>query len=354
MVPVPEQPNLDDRSLLLLKSLVEHFIQDGQPVGSRTLSRDAAVHLGAATIRGVMADLEELGFLHSPHTSAGRVPTVKGYRLFVDSLLKVDPLTEKDIDVIARELGQSRDRRTLLARASGILSDTTHMAAVVMKSRKVQICLEHIELISLSERRVLAILVTGEQEIQNRIVLTSREYLNAELQQVSNYLNQHFSGRPLSRICSELLQDLKNMKDNVAAIMQTAIDMTAQLSTALTEKEDELVLAGQTNLMDAEDLCDIEKLKQLFESFHRKRDILHLLEQVIHAHGVHIFIGEESGYEVLDNCSVVTAPYEGEDQILGVLGVIGPTRMQYERVIPIVELTAEMLGMALNSAQQTP
>lgn len=344
---------MNERSLLLLKSLVEHFIQDGQPVASRTLARDSKLNLSPATIRGVMADLEELGFLSSPHTSAGRVPTVKGYRLFIDSLLKVDRLAGHEVANITHRFFQNQDRNSLLEHTSSILSDITHMAGVVMLSRNTDARLEHMEFINLSDHRVLVILVTSDQDIQNRIIQVSRPYSASELQQASNYLNRHLSGRPLSQLRRELLRDLQDMKDSVMQIMQAAIDMAQRVASSHCKEEDDLMLAGETNLMDAEDLCNVEKLKRLFDSFRRKRDILHLLEQAIHAHGVHIFIGEESGYEVLDGCSVVTAPYEREDQILGVLGVIGPTRMQYERVIPIVDLTAKMLGAALNSMEQS-
>lgn len=350
MISPLEKPQLNERSLLLLKALVEHFIQDGQPVSSRTLARDVEVKLSPATIRNVMADLEELGFLRSPHTSAGRVPTVKGYRLFVDSLLKINRLRGSEIDAITQKLGRDQDWSTLLERTSNLLSDITHMASVVMFPRHVNVALEHIEFVNLSDQRVLVVLVTGEREIQNRIIKTSKPYSAAELQQASNYLNQHLGGKPLTHARRELLRDLEGMKNDVAQLMQTAIDIVQQ-AFATGEDEGGLVFAGQTNLMDAEDLCDVEKLKKLFDSFHSKRDILHLLEQAIHAHGVHIFIGEESGCEVLDDCSVVTASYEKADQILGVLGVIGPTRMRYERVIPIVDLTAKMLGTALNSPE---
>ncbi len=338
---------LSERDLYLFKSLVEHFIYDGQPVGSRTLARDTVLELSPATIRNVMADLEDAGLLHSPHTSAGRIPTAKGYRLFVDTLLRVNQLDSNEVERIVEELNPQQDIHSLLQRTSGILSDITKLASVVMLPRTEQMALKQVEFVSLSDNRILVILVISDQEIQNRIIHTARSYSSSELQKASNYLNNMFAGKDLPTIRSELLKELEKMKDNVNQLMQTAIEM-AQQAFISKETSDDYVLSGQTNLMDVAELCDVERLKKLFDTFNHKRDILHLLEQSINAKGVQIFIGEESGYDVLDNCSVVTSPYEVEGQVLGVLGAIGPTRMHYERVIPIVDITARMLGSALN------
>ena len=343
-----EPHQLPERSLYLFKLLVERFIEDGQPVGSRTLSRDSTLDVSPATIRNVMSDLEEMGLLHSPHTSSGRIPTVRGYRLFVDTLLRVNDLNSKDIAHIAEELNRAQDTQSLLQRTSNMLSDITRLAGIVMLPRQEQHALKHVEFISLSENRVLVILVINDSEIQNRIIHTARNYTQSELQQASNYLNGMFTGRCLNAIREDILKELKKMKDNVNQIMQMAIEM-AQHAFVQSDTRDDFLLAGQTNLMDVAELCDVERLKKLFNSFNQKRDILHLLEQSINAKGVQIFIGEEAGYDVLNNCSVVTSPYEMDGQILGVLGVIGPTRMHYERVIPIVDITAKMLGSALNS-----
>lgn len=339
---------LSERSLQLFKLLVERFIEDGQPVGSRTLARDSELELSPATIRNVMADLEEMGLLYSPHTSAGRVPTVMGYRLFVDTLLRVNELKKSEIDRIAEEFSLHQDVQSLLERTSNMLSDITRFAGIVMMPRQDQHSLKHVEFVSLSKNRILVVLVINESEIQNRIIHTARVYTPSELQQASNYLNELFVGKDLNQIRAEILKELKKMKDNVNQLMQTAIEM-AQQAFMKTDSRDDYVLAGQTNLMDIAELCDVDRLKKLFNSFNQKRDILHLLEQSINAKGVQIFIGEEAGYDVLHNCSIVTSPYEADGQILGVLGVIGPTRMHYERVIPIVDITAKMLGMALNS-----
>lgn len=339
---------LPERSLYLFRLLVERFIEDGQPVGSRTLARDSELELSPATIRNVMADLEEMGLLYSPHTSAGRIPTAIGYRLFVDSLLQVNQLSSDEIGRIAEQLNVHQDIQTLFERTSRMLSEITRFAGVVMLPRQDQHALKHVEFISLSDNRILVVLVINESEIQNRIIHTARVYSSSELQQASNYLNELFAGKDLLQIRSEILKELKKMKENVNQIMQTAIEM-AQQAFIGNDLKDDYVLAGQTNLMDVAELCDVDRLKKLFNSFNQKRDILHLLEQSINAKGVQIFIGEEAGYDVLQNCSVVTSPYEADGQILGVLGVIGPTRMHYERVIPIVDITAKMLGSALNS-----
>ena len=341
--------DLNERSLLLFKSLVEHFIHDGHPVGSRTLSRDTGLALSPATIRNVMADLEDMGLLRSPHTSAGRIPTARGLRLFVDSLLRVEQLEERQIRRMAQEIVAEDDVQHLITRASSLLSDITNLAAVVMLPRMRLSSLEHIEFVTLSDNRILVILVLSNKEIQNRIIHTAKTYTQSQLQRTANYLNSTFRGKDLDTIRSEVIAELRKLKEDVNELMQTAIEM-AQQAFVSPAAEDDVVISGQTNLMGVAELSDLDKLRRLFESFNQKRDILHLLENAISAKGIQIFIGEESGYEVLDNCSIVAAPYQDEGRILGVLGVIGPTRMDYERVIPVVDMTARILGSALNSA----
>ena len=341
---------LSERSLYLFKALVEHFIQDGTPVGSRTLSKDSSLNLSPATIRNVMADLEDFGLLDSPHTSAGRVPTAKGYRLFVDSLLRVKDLNSLEVEKIAKELNPENDFKSLMQRTSSMLSDITQLAGVVMLPKNEKSTLQHMEFVTLSGNRVLVILVVNDREVQNRIIHTSRAYSASELQEASNYLNDIFVGRDLNFVRNNILDELEKTKEQLSHSMQTAMEM-AQLAFDYEKSKinnDELLFSGETNLMDVAELCEVEKLKKLFNTFNQQRDILHLLEQAIGADGIQIFIGEESGHDVLDNCSVVTSPYEVDGKILGVLGVIGPTRMHYERVIPIVDVTAKMLGSALN------
>ncbi len=341
--------DLNERSLFLFKSLVEHFIHDGLPVGSRTLARDMKLNLSPATIRNVMADLEDLGLLHSPHTSAGRVPTVKGYRLFVDSLLRIDRLNDEQVQEIANMLAASKDKQMLMERTSSMLSEITSLAGVVMLPRTTQTALQQIEFVALGDNRILVILVMSNNEIQNRIIHTERTFTQAELQEAANYLNSSFGGKDLDTVRQELLAELRQVKEAVNSMMQSAIEMAQYAFTDSSGKQDDYIMSGQTNLMGVADLGDLEKLKRLFDTFNRKRDLLHILENSIQAKGVQIFIGEESDYEVLDGCSVVTSPYEVDGEIVGVLGVIGPTRMDYERVIPIVNITAKMLGSALNS-----
>ena len=338
---------LGERAQHLLRILVERYIRDGQPVGSRTLSRDSRLDLSPATIRNVMSDLEDMGLVRSPHTSAGRVPTVQGYRLFVDTLLHVSPLDSEEVRRLRDQLDPDQDRDALMGTASSLLSDVTRLAGVVMLPRHDQVRLRQVEFLPLSDSQILAILVVNNREVQNRIIRTERVFSPAELQQAANYINSVASGKDLHEVRANLLKELSAARERMNDLMVAAIEMAAQAIPAEPEADD-FVVAGQTNLMSYNELADMEKLRQLFEAFHRKRDLLHLLDQCLQARGVQIFIGEESGYNVLDECSIVTAPYEVDGRVLGVLGVIGPTRMAYERVIPIVDVTARLLGAALN------
>jgi heat-inducible transcriptional repressor len=343
--------SLSDRAQQLLKRLVEHYIRDGQPVGSRTLSRDLGLNLSAATIRNVMADLEELGFVSSPHTSAGRVPTDKGYRFFVDTLLKFQPLEHDKVAAIQTRLGEfSDDPKALVAAASQLLSTVTRLAGVVTLPRQSHSALSQIEFVPLSDNRVLAILVVNGREVQNRILQLERYFSAEELRRASNYLNQEFRGKELSAVREHLVSQLKETREHLNEMMLDAIRLAQQV-VALPPSTGrmEYVIAGETNLMSFAELSNVEKLRRLFDAFTQQRDILHLLDQSLHAEGVQIFIGQESGYTILDDCSIVTAPYSLDQEVVGVLGVIGPTRMAYERVIPIVDITAKLLGSALNS-----
>ncbi len=342
---------LDERSRRLLKTLVERFIQDAQPVGSRTLSRDSGMELSPATVRNVMADLEEMGLVAAPHTSAGRIPTVKGYRLFIDTLLKVQPLSRVEVERLRENLetGEEFNPQSLISTASNLLSGITNMAGVVTLPRRDHSEIRHMEFVSLSAGRVLAILVFSDNEIQNRILHVEREYSPSELQQASNYLSSLFVGSGLMDVRRRLLNELSRTREDMNETMRAAVEMAGKVFSS--SDEEDYVIAGQVNLMNFKELSDVDKLRQLFEAFTTKRDILHLLDQCVSADGVQIFIGEESGYKVLDGCSVVTAPYEIDDHVVGVLGVIGPTRMAYDRVIPIVDVTARLLGAALNSRE---
>ncbi|WNB77331.1 heat-inducible transcriptional repressor HrcA [Methylomonas koyamae] len=339
--------DLNERSLYLLKTLVERYIQDGQPVGSRLLSKDPNLKLSPASIRNVMADLEEMGLIHSPHTSAGRVPTVSGYRLFVDSLLTVRPLASSELDQLQAGLhSETETASDLLGKASKLLSDVTKMAGVVTLPRRDSVSLRHIEFLPMSSTRVLVIFVTDTEEVHNKIIHTEKQFSPAELQQAANYLNSVFTGRSLAKIRELVVKDLEKDRHSVNRGMIDAVNM-AQLAFA-EQPNDDYVLSGETNLMGFSELSDMDRLKQLFEAFSQKHGVIHLLDQCLQADGVQIFIGEESGYSVFERCSLVTAPYSVNDEVVGVLGVIGPTRMAYEKVIPFVDVTAKLLGAALN------
>jgi heat-inducible transcriptional repressor len=341
---------LNERAQLLLKALIENYIRDGQPVGSRTLSRDSRLSLSSATIRNVMADLEDLGLVASPHTSAGRVPTDKGYRLFVDTLLKLKPLQHEEIEDIERRLGsEAASGRSLVQSVSQMLSNVTHMAGLVTLPNPHYISLSQIEFIALSENRALAIMVMSNREVENRVVQLERHYSAEELRRAANYLNEAFSGRSLPDVRALLLRQLQETREHMDQLMKDAIQMAQQVFQSHSEERVEYVIAGETNLMGFAELSNVDRLRRLFEAFNEKHDILRLLDNCLRAEGIQIFIGQESGYRILDDISVVTAPYMLDNKVVGVLGIIGPTRMAYERVIPIVDITAKLLGSALNA-----
>lgn len=341
-----------DRSGQILRALVAQYIRDGQPVGSRTLAQSSGLRLSPATIRNVMADLEELGFVAAPHTSAGRVPTAKGYRFFVDTLVKLQPLATAEIARLQIQFSTEAtgDSKMLAEAASAALSSLTQMAGVVTLPRQKQATLRQVEFLALSGQRVLAILVLNDHEVQNRVLNLDRPLSESELRRAANYLNEKFVGCELRDVRARILGDLQATRESMNRLMIDAIAV-AERAMDPGPARPEFVVSGETRLMNFEELSDIEKLRQLFEAFNAQREILHLLDRSIAADGVQIFIGEESGYRILDNCSVVTAPYRVNEEIVGVLGVIGPTRMAYERVIPIVDITARLVGAALNSNQ---
>jgi heat-inducible transcriptional repressor len=339
---------LSERAEHLLRVLIEKYITDGDPVGSRSLARDSGLDLSPATVRNVMSDLEELDLVHAPHTSAGRIPTLKGYRLFVDSLLVVDPLKYKEVEGLRAQLLAGVGQHDVLGSASSLLSNMTRMASVITTPRREAAALEHIEFIQLSEKRVLVVLVSSQQEVQNRIIYTEKEYSQAELQQAARYLTERFAGRNLVKVREALLQEMHQTRDHLDRMMAAALEM-AEKALVADENQEDFVSSGETNLMDFSELAEMSNLRELFDAFSQKQDILHLLDRCIYAEGVQIYIGEESGYKVFDNCSVVTAPYTVDDKVVGVLGVIGPTRMNYQRVIPMVDVTAKLLGAALKS-----
>jgi heat-inducible transcriptional repressor len=347
MVPMAKDLALNSRSQHLLKVLVDRYIRDGQPVGSRVLAQESGLELSSATVRSIMADLEEMGLLASPHTSAGRIPTVLGYRLFVDGLLQTGPPHRKDVHRLRSRLVPDQDPEVLIETASQLLSDLTRLVGIVMLPRQEQMTLRQVEFLPLSNQRVLVILVVNQCEVQNRIIRTGRPYTPRDLEQAANYLNGAFAGKDLSAARRQLMQEMHDTQAHLNRMMAAAREM-AEKGFVAERDESDMVVAGQINLMGYGDLGGVEKLRDLFAAFNQKRDILHLLDQCLKARGVKIFIGEESGYESLGDCSVVTSPYQVDGQRVSVLGVIGPTRMPYERVIPLVDVTAKLLGAALN------
>ena len=335
---------LDPRAQHLLKTLVERYVAEGQPVGSRVLSRHSGLDLSPATIRNVMADLEEMGLIASPHTSAGRVPTSRGYRFFVDSLMVVKPLEDDEIHRLEGELSVDRPQQ-LVSAAASLLSQLTQFAGVVSTPKRREAVFRHLEFLRLSERRVLLIIVTPDGDVQNRILHTDRAYSPTQLIEATNFFNQNFAGQSLVSIRERMADELRALREDIAGLMKAAVDAG---EGALAEGE-ALVVTGERNLLNAGDLAsNMQRLRRLFDLFEQKTSLLHLLDVSQRAQGVQIYIGGESGLVPLDDCSVVTASYEANGQVIGTLGVIGPTRMSYARVIPIVDVTAKLLSNALS------
>ncbi|MFP5405084.1 MAG: heat-inducible transcriptional repressor HrcA [Gammaproteobacteria bacterium] len=335
---------LDARARTLLKALIERYIADGQPVGSRTLARHSGLDLSPATIRNVMADLADLGLISSPHTSAGRVPTPRGYRLFVDRLLTVQPLTVEHIEEIEGRLSSDEPQRVLSSAAS-LLSGFSHFAGVVMTPRRNSL-FRQIEFLRLSDRRLLLIIVTPEGDVQNRILHIERDYTPSQLVEAANYINANFAGLEFSAVRERLQHELVALREDITALMQQAVEVSTR---ALTEVADPVMIFGERNLLSVSDLSsNMSSLRQMFDMFEQKTSLMQLLDVSSKASGVQIFIGGESNLVPMDEMSVVTAPYEVNGNIVGTLGVIGPTRMAYERVIPIVDITAKLLSNALS------
>ncbi|MBK7424420.1 MAG: heat-inducible transcriptional repressor HrcA [Propionivibrio sp.] len=335
---------LDERSRTLLKTLIERYIADGQPVGSRALSRFSGLDLSAATVRNVMADLEDLGFIASPHTSAGRVPTPRGYRFFVDSLLTMQPLATEKIHDMEGQLHPSQPQQ-LISSASHLLSGLTHFAGIVLTPRRQTPRIRQMEFVSLSDKRILLILVTTDGDVQNRILFTERPYSPAELVVATNTLNQYFAGHDFEQIRHRVKEDLLKLRGDLQGLMAAAL---AAGDDALNRADEHYVISGERNLLEVEELSsNMKRLRELFDLFEQRTALMQLLDISHRADGIQIFIGGESGLAPLDECSVVTAPYAVDGQIVGSVGVIGPTRMAYEHVIPIVDITAKLLSSAL-------
>ena len=337
---------LDARAQALLKTLIERYIVEGQPVGSRTLSKYSGLELSPASIRNVMSDLEEMGFIASPHTSSGRIPTPRGYRLFVDRLLTVQTLQNAELSEIKEAIHPDQPKR-LLSHASQLLSQLTHFAGVVVAPRRQLPQIRQIEFLNLSDKRILLIIVTSDGEVQNRILFTKRAYTPSELVEAANYLNQNFIGLDFEQIRRRLQDELRQLRSDMSELMAAAVEVGNE---AISDTQSQYVISGERNLLEVEDLSsNMTRLRRLFDLFEQRTSLAQLLDVSSKADGVQVFIGGESGIATLDECSVVMAPYEVEGQVVGTIGVIGPTRMAYERVIPIVDITARLMSSALSA-----
>ena len=330
-----------------MKVLVENYLLEGQPIGSKTLAQLSDLSVSSATIRNIMGELESHGFVESPHTSAGRVPTVQGYRLFVDKLLTIAELSPDVVTQVRQELSPSRPTQELLTRASFLLSDLTQMVGMVRVPQRKVTRIKQLEFMPLTERRILVILVLDDHEVQNRVIYSQRSYSREELQQAANYVNTHLAGKELSMAREDLVAQMQQDKEQLSDLMRLAIELAGK-SLNTESCDDDYHLAGDNNLLDFVDDGDFSSLKSIFEAFRQKQEILALLDKALQGDGVQLFIGEESGTAGFNGCSVVTAPYEIEGRSVGVLAVVGPTRMPYQQVIPMVDITAKLLSAALN------
>lgn len=346
---------MDERSKTLLKTLIERYIAEGQPVGSRTLSRYSGLDLSPATIRNVMSDLEEMGFIASPHTSAGRVPTPRGYRLFVDTMLTARsldsaPELSAELSQLAGQIqgqlaGQQQTPQRMITSAAHTLSNLSRFAGVIMTPRGTQ-SFRQVEFMRLSDKRILLIIVSPEGDVQNRIIQTERPYTPAQLIEAANFFNTHYAGMSFDAVRDHLRLELQDLRRDMSALMQAAVEAG---SSAMADEDDQVFISGERKLLEVEDLASsMDKLRRLFDVFEHKTNLLQLLDVSSHAQGVQIFIGGESQLVPIEDMAVITAPYGVDGQIVGTLGVIGPTRMAYERVIPIVDITARLLSSALS------
>lgn len=339
---------VSSRAQHLLRVLVQRYIRDGQPVGSKTLSQDSTLGVSSATIRNWLVELERQGYLLSPHTSAGRIPTVRGYRLFINQLILNRDFPDPDASLVQQHLAGSHKTSDLVEQTSQILAEITQLAGLVTVPRLNKTPLKHLEFLPLSERRVLVVLVLSGDEIQNRIIETQRVFSLDELRWASNFINHSFAGQSLLRVQRQILNALNNTRQQLDSLMGQALQVASLALDGAEQEQADCVVSGQSHLLDLASLSSVEKLRQLFDAFSQKQELLHLLDRCLQSDGVQIFIGDESGQPELGACSLVTAPYRLQGQTLGMLAVIGPTRMDYQRVIPLVDLTARLLSDALN------
>jgi len=337
---------MDDRARTLLKTLVERYIADGQPVGSRTLSKASGLELSPATIRNVMADLEELGLIASPHTSAGRIPTARGYRLFVDTMLTARSVDLSDASAeMASVRGQLQpdQPQRVIAQAAQLLSSLSQFVGVVTSPKRPSV-FHHIEFMRLGEKRVLVILVSADGDVQNRVIFTSRDHSQTELLEATNFLNANYAGMGLDEVRGRLRNEIDALRGEIAQLMQAAV----QAGSDMADASEQVVVSGERNLLGVQDFGqDLGSLRKMFDLFEQKTELMRLLENSSRAEGVRIYIGGESGVVPYEELSIVSAPYEIDGRIVGTLGVIGPTRMAYDRMIQLVDITARLVGNAL-------
>ncbi|MDG6778229.1 heat-inducible transcriptional repressor HrcA [Thiomicrorhabdus sp. zzn3] len=338
---------LNDRSQLLFKNLMGLYLNEGKPVGSTTLAKLPEIGLSSATIRNVLADLESMGLIASPHTSAGRVPTEKGYRLFVDAMLTYQPISKQTIANIQQQLSPNLNQDELLSHASKVLSGMTGLTSMVLMPNKERERLKHIDFIPLAEKRLLVVLVFNDQDVQNRIIELDTPVSSGELQQIANYLNKEFVGKPLAEAKRQLVERMQFIRQSMNELMLSVIEATDSVLGEQLEQKIPYLISGKTNLLNFQELANGDKLRALYQAFEQHSDVLKLLDKSMQARGVQIFIGGECGSELYQDFSVVTTPYEVDGDVLGVLGVIGPSRMHYERVVPKVDVTAKILSSIL-------
>ena len=343
---------MKERDLILMKSLIESYVKQGTPIGSKALLQSSHLSVSPATVRNIMADLERQGLLLSPHTSAGRIPTTQGLRIFVDQLVKVRSLRSDVVEHVKQNLNPHQETKSLLGNASSLLSDMTKMASLVQIPCSPVIRLQHIDFVPLSGQRLLVVMVLENDEIQNRVIAVDRDYKRDELTQMSNYLNEQLVGKDVNSARQELFGQMLKEKQQLDLVLQRAIDFAEQgfqqNNQLSTETDQPFHLSGQTNLVSMASLGQLDNIEQIFGAFKQKQQIMGLLDRSLAAKGVKIFIGEESGSQGLKGCSIVSAPYKQKGKSVGVLAVVGPTRMQYDKVIPIVDVTAKMLSSALD------
>jgi len=346
----PTPVELSERAQILLKALINKYVDEGQPIGSKALVTESGLELSSATIRHVLSDLEELGLIKAPHKSAGRVPTDLGYRIFVDSLVTVKKFHQNELQKMKQHLIAKQSTKDIALSASDLLSGITNMASIVMLPRRSHNALRHIEFLPLSENRILSIIVVNDCDVENRIIQTNRQFKKHELEQIGNFLTRQFVGKDIHTVRINLLKEMQNARQEVNSSMESMLEMAEQLFPENQAVED-VLLTGKTNLFAYQEMADSEKLKQLFDAFKGKKDILEILDQCLVAQGTQIYIGSESGNNLLESCSIITSPYKVDGKVIGLLGVIGPTRMAYEKVIPAVDITAKLFGSALEFKQ---